>query len=450
MHPSDNNHNLLKQRLSEHQLQYLTDNLPSSLIAVIFGIVAMIVVFNGVIDATLLTGWSITASLVVIFRFSIYIWLKRNISNLAARPLARAFITISATATGILWGLASILFSIPTDMFYWVFLAFFMSGYASGAVFSTSALLPACAGYFFPTIIPITIWFFFQDDSRAPLMGVLLATFAFAAWNMARNAHRIMVSNVESQSQLQLAEQEIELNREKNQALQVMAGGIAHDLNNTLTGVIGNLYLARREPHLSPQLLHKLDAIQTGLSSATALGSKMLDYSNASLFNPEEINLPDFIQHNILHHHDIEAMNIHMELQDNLPPFIGDPKQLQHIISSLISNAFESYDDDHPNKEIFLSLKSYDAQTIQNEIAWDALSSDNVVGFEIKDHGCGMSQHIIDHIHDPFFTTKFTGRGLGMSVVYGSVKRMKGKIDITSSQGQGSLCRVYFPAIDEH
>jgi signal transduction histidine kinase len=450
MHMPDHDHTLLKQRLSQHQLQYLTDNLPSSLIAVIVGIVAMVVVFNGVIDTALLTGWVITASLVVIFRFSIYIWLKRNINNVAARPLAKSFIIISATATGILWGLASILFSMPTDMFYWVFLAFFMSGYASGAVFSTAALLPACAGYLFPTLIPITIWFFFQDDGRAPLMGTLLAIFTFAAWNMAKNAHRIMVDNVEVQTQLQLAKQQIQLHDEKNKALQTMAGGIAHDLNNTLTGIIGNLYLAQREPHLSPNLQHKLETMQTGLSAATAMGRKMLDYSNASLFTPEEINLPDLIQSEIMPQHDIAAMNIHLEVQDNIPLFTGDAKQQQQVIYGLLFNACESYHDDNQNNAIFLSVKHHDKHVIQNKIEWDSLNNDVVIELEIKDHGCGMSQHVIDHIYDPFFTTKFTGRGLGMSVVYGSVKRMKGKIAITSNEGHGSSVCIYFPAIDEH
>jgi len=223
--------------LTRSQLEYLKENLPPSIAAVGFGIVAIIAVFYGDVPNGWLIGWAICAVLALLFRSWVYVYLKRTTDDPSDMPLAKKLITLSATATGLSWGLASIIFAMHTDdVMHWVFLAFFMSGYASGAVFSTSALLPACAGYFFPTITPITIWFFLQSEPHSQWMGALLAIFTFAAWKMAKNAHSFLIDKVEKQVQLHEAGLELESSIAKTHALQTMAGGIAHDFNNLFTG----------------------------------------------------------------------------------------------------------------------------------------------------------------------------------------------------------------------
>jgi len=182
-----------EQSLHRQRLAYLCDNLISAVIAVFLGIVIVGWVFRDIIDPVILFAWVISALIISTFRLWSYFWIKKRLDHPQSYVAMEKLLILTAAATGVLWGIGSMLFAMSTDMFYWVFLAFVLSGYASGSVFSTSASLPACAAYFFPTIMPITGWFFLQDEPRAPLMGVLLLVFIAAAWNVARNANRMLL-----------------------------------------------------------------------------------------------------------------------------------------------------------------------------------------------------------------------------------------------------------------
>jgi len=182
-----------QQSLKRQRLAYLCDNLISAVVAVLLGVMIVGWVFREIIDPLTLYGWVITALLITAFRLWSYFWIKKQLDQPEMFSVIEKLLIATAAATGLAWGIGSMLFAMSTDMFYWVFLAFVLSGYASGSVFTTSASLPACAAYFFPTILPITGWFFLQDDPRAPLMGILLLVFIAAAWHVARNANRMLL-----------------------------------------------------------------------------------------------------------------------------------------------------------------------------------------------------------------------------------------------------------------
>ncbi|MDQ6999009.1 MAG: response regulator [Mariprofundus sp.] len=183
----------LEQSIQRQKMEYLSDNLLSAVAAVVIGVLIVTWVFLGIVADTLLYGWLTLALLISAVRLWSYFHIKARLSDPQHYPAIERLMIITATMTGLLWGVGSILFCISTEMFYWVFLAFVLSGYASGSVFTTSVSLPACAGYFFPTILPITGWFFLQDDPRAPMMGILLLVFTAAAWNVARNSRRMLL-----------------------------------------------------------------------------------------------------------------------------------------------------------------------------------------------------------------------------------------------------------------
>jgi len=427
--------------LSQSQIEFMADNLPSSLVAVAVGVVSICIIFYNQIDRTVLLGWTAAAVIVLLFRLGVYLWVKKRIHNPLFRSTAIKLITYAAAATGMLWGSGSILFSIPTDMFYWIFLAFFMSGYASGAVFSTSAYLPACASYFFPTILPITLWFFVQDDSRAPLMGVLLLTFTFAAWNMARNAHRLLVEKVETQIRASLRDQEAEARDAKVESLRTMAGGIAHDLNNALAGIVGNLYLIQRENGLSAKVMGRLHTMQQGLSDAGELGKKMLEYSRSSMFFSENIDIMKMLTEKVSK---LKGSHPYISLISKIDaaPITGDPAQIERVLDSLISNAMESYSD-HDDKKIDITVSEC-VGNIQAPVGGQVKQEPPLIRVNVTDHGCGIPPAIFDNIFDPFVSTKFTGRGLGMSVVYGVMERMNGRVEINSTEGSGTTVTLFF------
>ena len=426
-------HRAIDRHVAQSRMEFLVENLPVSIFAVVIGILVLDAVFFDLVDRTTLIGWNIAAFAVAGFRYWVYRRIQSRLHDASTLPADERLILLSATATGIIWGTASILFSLQGDLFDWVFLAFFMVGYATGAAFSTSALLPACAGYFFPTLVPLTIWFFFQDDPRAPWMGLLLSVHILAAWNMAKNAHRFSIDKAESRMKLQLAEQQTQLNREKVRALQDMAGGVAHDLNNTLAGIVGNLYLLKRKGDLSEETKQYTDAIEQGLESATKIGHQMLHYSRASMLQSQPIDLPALINE-LIEYFDTIGATISLQVEDDLPTIQGDPEAVRLMIRGVIINAHESYQDDqNENRNIAVSLRR------------ETLCAREMVAITITDQGMGIPEEDLDRVFDPFFSTKFVGRGLGLSVAYGTVKRMQGDIEIASEVGIGTTVTLHLP-----
>ncbi|MDQ6993326.1 MAG: response regulator [Mariprofundus sp.] len=183
----------IAQSVQSQRLEYLCDNLLSAVAAVVGGVLIVTWALYGVVSDSLLFGWAFFALLMSMIRLWSHFHIKHLLLDPQNYPAIERLMIVTATMSGLIWGVGSILFCLSTDMFYWVFLAFVLSGYASGSVFTTSVSMPACAGYFFPTLLPITVWFFFQDDPRAPMMGLLLIIFIAAAWNVARNSSRMLL-----------------------------------------------------------------------------------------------------------------------------------------------------------------------------------------------------------------------------------------------------------------
>jgi len=430
--------------LTNSQFEYLKDNMPPSLGAVAFGIVAIVAVFYGDVPKLWLIGWAVCATLILLFRVWVYLYLKRTPDERLNPIHAKKLIVFSATATGISWGAASLICAMHTDdVMLWVFLAFFMSGYASGAVFSTSALLPACAGYFFPTIIPITAWFFLQDAPHAHWMGMLLSVFTIAAWKMAKNAHSFLIDRVEKQIALRETSQKLELYQSKTDALQTMAGGIAHDFNNLFAGMVSSLYLMEQEV-LSPKGKKCFGMLRKNLEQGSQLSTKMLEYSRASVYNNDSIVLNRLLRERCEQLSvAFPGVDISLNMSDEKLIISGDKKQLSAVIDALLYNACESYADESGKVMVALDKLARSAEKQDNGVH---KHSGEFVRVEILDLGCGMSGGVQEKIFDPFFSTKFTGRGLGMSVVFGVVKRMGGEINIQSETDQGTRVTLCLPA----
>jgi len=181
--------------IERQRFQYLSDNLVPGAGSVLLGIVAILFVFNDKVDNITLFTWAGAAISVSILRIALRPWIRKNLDNPELYPAIERRLIILSTAAGLLWGVGFILLALPTDMFYWVFLSFLIGGYAAGAVFTTSASLLASAGYLFPALLPLAIWFFFQDVPHATVMGSLMLLFIAAIWSVTRNANRMLLKN---------------------------------------------------------------------------------------------------------------------------------------------------------------------------------------------------------------------------------------------------------------
>lgn len=237
---------------------------------------------------------------------------------------------------------------------------------------------------------------------------------------------------------------------QKFESLNVMAGSIAHNFNNLLTGVRGNLDLAlSRLPTESPATKN-IRAADKAANRAGKLSTLMLTYVGQSKVDIQTINMVEIIK-------EMTAMlemdvSKNVVLKFNLSPepafFKGDPGQIHQVIMNLVTNAAEAIGDADGTISLTIDTIFCDHTSFQRPFLDDNLPDGKYVCFEVSDNGCGMDEETLAKVFDPFFTTKFTGRGLGMAAVLGIQRTHRGAVSLNSKPGKGTTVRVLFPALD--
>ena len=232
------------------------------------------------------------------------------------------------------------------------------------------------------------------------------------------------------------------------ESLGVMAGGIAHDFNNLLTPIVGetSLALADLEPEsaLRPPLLK----IQKAAHRAAALTYQMLAYSGQGALLIEPINLSLLVEEmgELLHSNISGGAVLSYSLAKDLPAIEADASQLSQIVMNLISNARESVEDGNGHIAIRTGVMAPSEVQREHIVGNSEVGSDPYVFLEVSDDGCGMAAETRLKIFDPFYSTKFTGRGLGLASVVGIVRGHRGLIVLESEVGRGTRFQVLLPA----
>ena len=251
----------------------------------------------------------------------------------------------------------------------------------------------------------------------------------------------------------QAAEERGKLEKQLQQAqrmesLGVLAGGIAHDFNNILMTILGNADLALlRLPTESPAL-GNLQQIENAARKAADLAGQMLAYSGKGRFVVEPLDLNRLIEE-IIHILKVSiAKNAVLKLTygQGIPAVEGDATQLRQIIMNLVINASEAIGDHSGFISVTTGLQECDRSDLQDTAFGDDLPAGTYAFLEVADTGCGMDAETLGHLYEPFFTTKFTGRGLGMAATLGIVRGHKGVIKVSSEVGRGTAFKVLLPA----
>jgi CheY-like chemotaxis protein len=142
-------------------------------------------------------------------------------------------------------------------------------------------------------------------------------------------------------------------------------------------------------------------------------------------------------------------VQLRLELRSNLPVIEADPSQIQQLIMNLVINGAEAIGGEFAGTVLVTTeLENVDESYIRQNLSGDWVEPGKYVALEVHDTGTGMTDDVKAKIYDPFFTTKFTGRGLGLAAVRGIVRSHKGTIRVYSSPGKGSTFKVLFPAAD--
>jgi CheY-like chemotaxis protein len=141
------------------------------------------------------------------------------------------------------------------------------------------------------------------------------------------------------------------------------------------------------------------------------------------------------------------TVQVRLELAADLPPVLADPSQMQQLIMNLVINGAEAIEEGQ-NGTVLVTTDSQDVDEmyLQNNFAGETAAPGRYVSLEVHDTGVGIPQELRGRIFDPFFSTKFAGRGLGLAAVLGIVKGHKGMIRVYSEPGKGSTFKVLLPA----
>ncbi len=242
---------------------------------------------------------------------------------------------------------------------------------------------------------------------------------------------------------------------EKMEALGRLAGGVAHDLNNILSGIVTypDLLLLRLPPD-SP-LQKPLKTIKASGNRAAAIVEDLLTMARRGVSVRETVNLNTIVidylkspeHEKLTSRHPL--VTVETEFMKALPPIDGSPVHLSKTVMNLVSNAAEAMDDKGGKGDITIATKTVHMEGRPGEYV--ALEAGHYAVLSITDSGMGIAPSDRQRIFEPFFTSKkmgISGTGLGMAVVWGTVKDHKGHIDIQSAPGKGSTFTLYFPVTE--
>ncbi len=231
------------------------------------------------------------------------------------------------------------------------------------------------------------------------------------------------------------------------ESLGVLTGGIAHDFNNILTIILGYCHIIINgiDPVVDP-ILH-VKQVEKAASRAADLCRQMLTYAGKNSLVKTLINMNQLVDENVkmLKSAIKRNINIELELKPDVPEIVGDNAQIQQVVMNLIINAAEAIGERGGIIRIRLEKKTVRNKAIEKDFFGNRIRNGEYACLEVSDNGCGMSIDTQKRIFEPFYTTKFTGRGLGMSVLLGIINSHEGGLQLFSEPGKGSRFRLYFP-----
>jgi PAS domain S-box-containing protein len=230
----------------------------------------------------------------------------------------------------------------------------------------------------------------------------------------------------------------------------LLAGGVAHDFNNLLTGVLGNATLLLEETPPGDARSELLEGIVNAAERAAHLTRQMLAYAGKGSFLIERLNLFEQVQAiaDLVRASIPKKITVRMEIPEDLPLIEGDAGQLQQIVMNLLINAGEAIGDARTGTIDVAARSERLPDGAPDAFVPDKPRPGLYVVLEVRDDGAGMNPEVASRIFDPFFSTKFTGRGLGLSAVLGIVRSYQGALTVSSEPGRGSTFRVYLPVSD--
>jgi two-component system NtrC family sensor kinase len=257
-----------------------------------------------------------------------------------------------------------------------------------------------------------------------------------------QNTFKNMIVSLEQRDRRRRAESENRLlQSEKQASIGRLAAGVAHEINNPLTGVLTYTHMLLRRRDIGDDIRSDLETIAQSTERVRKIVKGLLDFSRQTKLDrePTDVNrLVDSTVSLIENQALVKGLSIKFNPGENLPVLTLDRNQVQSVLFNIIMNALDATE---PGGKITIStgisLSARDGGKKGVEIA-------------VADTGCGIAPEDLDKLFDPFFTTKEVGQGtgLGLAVSYGIVQRHGGTIRVQSEAGRGSTFTIWLP-VDE-
>lgn len=276
--------------------------------------------------------------------------------------------------------------------------------------------------------------------------------------NDANNTFQLFVGTLSDITERKQAEEEKTRLEAQNRQLQKaeslgrMAGAIAHHFNNQLGTVIGNIELAVDDLPRDSAPFERLTFAKRAARKAANVSNHMLTYlgQTTGIRAPLDLSETCRLSLPLLQIADQEGRLLKVDLPSPGPTISANANQIQQILTNLVTNAQEAVEDNNGAVGLSVAVVSpgdigtahrFPIDWQPQEVAYACL--------EVRDNGCGIEDDDINKLFDPFFSSKFAARGLGLSVALGLVKAHAGVITVQSEVGQGSTFRVFFPLSTE-
>ena len=231
----------------------------------------------------------------------------------------------------------------------------------------------------------------------------------------------------------------------KMEAIATIAGGIAHEFNNTLVGIIGNIDLLQMNFPDDETISKYIKVMKASGLRMADLTNKLLAYAREGKYQSKIISINDVVRDtlSLIRHTINSSIQVETDLSRDISDIKADLTQVQMVLSAMLSNASEAIE----NKgriRIITREEEIDEEYAKNH---SGLKPGYYVCLMVEDDGRGMDEETRSKVFEPFFTTKYHGRGLGMAAAYGIIKNHDGWISVDSELGKGAVARIYLPAV---
>ena len=239
--------------------------------------------------------------------------------------------------------------------------------------------------------------------------------------------------------------------RQRTQSLGLLAGGIAHDFNNILATILGNTEFALTEVRRDDSTREAIEDVSSAAHKGAEICQQLLAYSGYGPFRPDPVSLPETLRSLV---GELEKMvpgrtQLSWECPEECAHVLGEEDKLRLVLTNIVRNAFEALDGQSGEVHVSAGETTLDQKALEASVVGGQPSPGAYGYIEVRDSGRGMDPETCARIFEPFYTTKFAGRGLGLAVVVGILRRHGGALTLASEPGRGTCIRVYLPCMME-